>query len=116
CWPVFDSSFVFGGLLDQEKGGYFQITPQGSFESSQYYIENTNVLVTQITSGEGTYQVTDFAPRFRQYDRYFKPLMLIRKIEPIEGTPRVSVSCSPRYEYGQRILQPQRGSSHILYR
>ena len=27
CWPRFDSSFVFGGLLDERKGGFFKIAP-----------------------------------------------------------------------------------------
>ena len=27
CWPNFDSSFIFGGLLDKEKGGEFSIQP-----------------------------------------------------------------------------------------
>src|SRR5690606_31464605 len=83
CWPSFDSSFVFGGLLDAEKGGRFSIQPVGEFTSKQYYIENTNVLRTEITTAEGTYRITDFAPRFRQYERYFKPLMLLRKVEPL---------------------------------
>lgn len=116
CWPMFDSSFVFGGLLDDKKGGKFQVIPEGDFSSEQHYIENTNVLVTKITCASGSYKVTDFAPRFRQYDRYFKPLMLIRKIEPLEGSPRIYVSCAPKYDYGKITLQPQRGSSHIVYR
>ncbi|MDQ3291353.1 MAG: DUF5911 domain-containing protein, partial [Bacteroidota bacterium] len=27
CWPRFDSSFVFGKLLDEKKGGDFSIHP-----------------------------------------------------------------------------------------
>ena len=27
CWPKFDSSFIFGGLLDKEKGGEFSVNP-----------------------------------------------------------------------------------------
>ena len=34
-------------------------------------------------ASEGRYRVTDFAPRFLQYERYYKPLMFIRKIEPL---------------------------------
>ncbi|MEJ0030437.1 MAG: trehalase-like domain-containing protein [Bacteroidota bacterium] len=29
CWPRFDSSFVFGSLLDSKVGGEFAITPTG---------------------------------------------------------------------------------------
>jgi GH15 family glucan-1,4-alpha-glucosidase len=71
CWPRFDSSFVFGSLLDQKKGGEFSILPQGEYSSSQYYIENTNILRTEITAEDGKYRITDFAPRFRLYETLF---------------------------------------------
>jgi GH15 family glucan-1,4-alpha-glucosidase len=115
CWPRFDSSFVFGGLLDDEKGGEFSIRPEGEYVSRQFYLENTNVLCTEVTNDEGTYRITDFAPRFYQYERYYKPLMLIRKIEVVEGNPRVKVSCKPVYSYGDEQFQSRRGSNHLLF-
>ena len=36
CWPRFDSPFVFGSLLDKNKGGEFSILPQGEYTSTQY--------------------------------------------------------------------------------
>jgi GH15 family glucan-1,4-alpha-glucosidase len=116
CWPRFDSSFVFGGLLDKDKGGSFTILPAGDYTSSQYYLENTNVLCTEITCSEGSYRITDFAPRFNQFERFFKPLMLIRKVELLAGSPRIRVKCEPTYDYGQKRLTSHRGSSHIDYR
>ena len=63
CWPRFDSSFIFGNMLDEEKGGRFSILPDGGItESHQYYLENTNILCTEITSDLGRYRITDFAP------------------------------------------------------
>ena len=115
CWPRFDSSFIFGSLIDQGKGGEFSIKPDSDFKSNQYYIENTNVLCTEITCGEGKYKVTDFAPRFHQYDRYYRPLMLFRKIEPLSGHPRVRVKCYPVRNYGDNTLERSLGSSHIRY-
>jgi GH15 family glucan-1,4-alpha-glucosidase len=64
CLPRFDSSFVFGGLLDKEKGGAFSILPEGIFETRQYYLENTNILVTEIACKEGRYRVTGFCAPF----------------------------------------------------
>ena len=118
CWPRFDSSFVFGSLLDSKKGGEFSVRPaQGDIlDSHQYYEENTNVLCTEISTADGRYRVTDFAPRFPQYDRYYKPLMIIRKLEPIGGAPRVRVVCSPVGEYGEQQLSRRRSSNHIAYR
>ncbi len=116
CWPRFDSSFVFGSLLDAEKGGEFSIKPASEqFDSQQYYIENTNVLRTEISASDGSYRITDFAPRFHQHNRYYRPLMLIRKLEPLSGNPRVKVTCDPVGEYGQKTLESRRGSNHIEF-
>ncbi|MGN8069801.1 glycoside hydrolase family 15 protein [Mucilaginibacter sp. SG564] len=116
CWPKFDSTFIFGGLLDKKKGGEFSIRPEGEYTSEQHYLENTNVLITEISpKSGGKYRITDFAPRFYQHQRYYKPLMLIRKIEAIEGSPRVIVKCEPVSEYGAVKLNVNRGSNHIQY-
>ncbi|WP_257669338.1 glycoside hydrolase family 15 protein [Parapedobacter tibetensis] len=115
CWPSFDSSFIFGSLLDPEKGGRFSTEPIGEFTSKQYYIENTNVLRTEVTAVDGSYRITDFAPRFRQYERYFKPLMLIRKIEPLDNRPRLRIICNPVCDYGLGTFQKFRGSNHVEF-
>ncbi|MEO5909782.1 MAG: glycoside hydrolase family 15 protein [Pelobium sp.] len=116
CWPRFDSSFVFGSMLDSKQGGEFSIQPSGVYTSKQYYLENTNILCTEITTESGKYKVTDFAPRYQQNDRYFKPLMLIRKIEPLEGNPHIKIKCQPVYNYGLNTLDATRGSNHVEYK
>lgn len=115
CWPTFESSFIFGSLLDKDQGGQFSILPDDEYSSEQYYIENTNVLRTEITTASGSYRVTDFAPRFRQFDRYYKPLMLIRKIEPLKGEPRIRIKCEPVGDYGRLKFRKNRGSNHIEF-
>ncbi|MEQ8358108.1 MAG: glycoside hydrolase family 15 protein [Cytophagales bacterium] len=116
CWPKYDSSFVFGSLLDENKGGSFDILPsEGEFETDQYYLKNTNVLKTRFTTSTGSFQVTDFAPRFENFERFFKPLMLIRKLEPLAGNPRIRVSCKPKGEYGSLEPNVKMGSNHLRY-
>ncbi|UII25674.1 glycoside hydrolase family 15 protein [Fulvivirga maritima] len=116
CWPRFDSSFIFGAMMDDENGGEFSIKPEGEIlETHQYYLENTNILVTEITSEQGRYRVTDFAPRFHQFDRYYKPIMLLRKVEPLENSPRVRVKCMPTGEYGKLKPSQYEASNHIEY-
>lgn len=115
CMPRFDSSFLFGALLDHDKGGTFSISPQGNYETRQYYIPNTNVLVTEFTSSEGKFRVLDCAPRFFHYERYFKPLMLVRKIELIEGNPVIKVKCQPVGNYGTVVSEAVAGSNHIRF-
>lgn len=116
CLPRFDSSCAFGYLLDSERGGYLGVeSVDASGEYRQEYVWNTNVLVTTVTAPEGKFRVIDCAPRFRQFGRAFKPIMLVRKVEPIEGTPRVKVVCRPRGDYGS--IQPYVSvqSNHLRY-
>lgn len=116
CWPRFDSSFIFGGLIDEEKGGNFSIIPNSDYyQTDQKYIENTNVLETTFTSEFAAFKVIDFAPRFEQNSRVYKPLMLVRRIVPIKGTPRIKVSCNPVGDYGKVKPEVYQGSSHIRY-
>jgi len=116
CWPSFEDSFVFGSMLDKQQGGRFEISSEEPIvETKQYYIKNSNVLCTEIHTASYAYRVTDFAPRFEQFGRYFKPLMLVRKIEPLYGVPSVNVRCHPTDDYGRLALKPTRGSNHILY-
>lgn len=115
CMPRFDSSFLFGSLLDKEKGGEFSITPEGKFTAVQHYIPNTNVLVTEFNTSEGRYRVIDCAPRFFQYERYFKPLMLVRKIELLEGNPIIKVKCRPVGDYGNMQSQTVVSSNHLRF-
>lgn len=115
CWPRFDSPFVFGGLLDVEKGGEFSIKPQGEFTTHQFYLENTNVLCTEVTCATGKYRVTDVAPRYRRHERYYKPLTLIRKIEVLEGSPRICVKCEPVCDYGRKAWAQDPESDSISF-
>src|SRR5580698_10419327 len=116
CLPRFDSSFLFGSLLDQQRVGHFSIRPTDEdSHSRQYYIPNTNVLCTEFTCRDGKFVVKDCAPRIRIYERQFRPLMLIWKIELLEGEPAITVSCQPRGDYGNLIPEPVIGSNHIRY-
>lgn len=115
CWPAFDSTFVFGSKLDADKGGEFSIKPDGEFTSRQRYISNSNVLETEIHTDEGAYRVTDFAPRFALHERYYKPLMLIRKVERLRGESKIRVRCYPVTDYGKKAQSRHRGSNHVQF-
>lgn len=41
--------------------------------------------------------------------------MLIRKVEPLSGSPRIRVTCQPVNERGEIKLAPSLGSNHIRY-
>ena len=116
CWPRFDSSFVFGALLDEKKGGDFAILPGAEeYEVEQQYLTNTNVLRTVFTSSAGSFEVVDFAPRFRQYERLYKPTKLMRRVRPLRGSPRVKVRIRPVYDYGREVPRCHTSSNHLQW-
>lgn len=115
CWPRPDSSFVFGPLLDRERGGSFVIEGVDTPDVRQEYLENTNVLRTVFSGEAGSFELLDFAPRFVQYDRPFKPSMLVRILRPLSGDPRVRIACRPVGDYGRGVAGSWRASNHIEY-
>jgi GH15 family glucan-1,4-alpha-glucosidase len=115
CMPRFDSEPVFGALLDEDAGGHFTIGPADGRPGVQRYLENTNVLETTFDSADGSFRVLDFAPRFSQYDRMFRPTQLMRIVEPLRGTPRVCVRCEPRLGWSRNVPVALHGSNHIDY-
>ena len=66
-------------------------------------------------SGDDAFSVVDFAPRFTQYDRFYKPNMLIRRIRKISGNPRARVLIDPVYQYGKENVRPTTASNHIKW-
>ena len=48
-------------------------------------------------------EITDFAPRFRNFGRMTKPPQLVRIIEPVSGMPRITIRVRPCNNYGQPI-------------
>lgn len=115
CLPRFDSEPIFGSLLDSEEGGRFAISPAAGGTGTQRYLENTNVLETRFEAADGVFRVLDFAPRFIQHGRNFRPTKLIRIVEPIEGTPRVCVCCDPILGWSKKAPRRELGSNHVDY-
>ena len=115
CLPRFDSEPVFSTLLDAEQGGKFLVGPADGQHGKQSYIENTNILKTTFETPSGAFQVLDFAPRFVQYNRTFRPTQIFRIIEPLEGSPRIRVSCAPRLGWSKSVPERLNGSNHICF-
>lgn len=116
CFPRFDSSPVFGALLDAEQGGSFSIQPAGTdWTSEQAYVPNTNIVRTIFRDARGSFDVTDFAPRFRQYERHYKPTMLVRRLRRLSGEPLARVRCTPSYDYGRIQPAVRMASNHLTF-
>src|SRR5438132_5385198 len=59
CWPRIDSPAIFAALLDQQRGGYWQVSPSEKYGVSRRYLEDSNVLETQFRTANGVVCVTD---------------------------------------------------------
>lgn len=115
CLPRFDSPPVFGALLDEAGGGRFLIGPADGSQGTQRYLPNTNVLETRFDTSDGAFRVLDFAPRFSQFDRNFRPTKLVRIVEPISGAPRIRVSCEPVLGWSRAPARREVGSNHLSF-
>ena len=115
CLPRFDAEPVCSTLLDSEDGGRFRIGPAGGETGAQRYLPNTNILETVFQTSTGSFRVIDFAPRFLQFGRAFRPTQLIRIVEPIEGTPRIAVVCEPRLGWSKARPSITQGSHHVRF-
>ena len=115
CMPRFDSPPIFACLLDDNDGGRFTIGPTAHEPGVQRYLPNTNVLETRFETKDGAFRILDFAPRFMQWERSFRPTKLVRIVEPIAGTPRIRVLCDPVLGWSRARPRPVLGSHHVDY-
>jgi GH15 family glucan-1,4-alpha-glucosidase len=118
CFPRFDGDPIFSRLLsgDDEKG-FTDVVLDDMVEFSSEYVRNTAIVSTVLTDRNGAaIKVTDFAPRFRAYDRTFRPPQLVRIIEPLAGMPRITIRFRPTNRYGVPMSSKSIGSNHITYR
>ncbi|MCC7273372.1 MAG: glycoside hydrolase family 15 protein [Alphaproteobacteria bacterium] len=118
CFPRLDGDPVFCSLLDGDERieGTFGIELDGCTETTQRYLGNTAILETVLRDGNGgALRIIDYAPRFKQYDRIYRPPTLIRRVEPLSGMPKVRIRVRPRFDYGARAPERILGSNHIRY-
>ncbi len=105
CLPVFDAASVFAKILDQEKGGSFEILTDADYHHSQNYVSKTNILQTRFSNGTDCFEVLDFMPRYHYHNgrqMVYSPPDIIRYIRRVSGKPRFRVLYNPQLEYAER--------------
>ena len=118
CLPSYDGDPMFCRLIndDNGEGGFFDIRLDGFKDSQQNYERNTAVLTTTLRAEDGAaVEITDFAPRFKQFGRTYRPVMTVRIVRPLAGSPRITVRLRPSADYGARRPETTCGSNHIRY-
>jgi len=97
CYPEFDSPTVFAALLDDQKGGRFQIRPRlANTRARQLYLPDTNILLTRFLAEEGVVEVIDCMPI---HDDAGHPNQIVRLVSVIRGNVRFEMCCQPRFKY-----------------
>jgi GH15 family glucan-1,4-alpha-glucosidase len=100
CYPRFDSPSVFAGILDDGKGGRFQIAPvREEVTCKQLYIPDTNILLTRFLTADGVSEVTDFMPVGPPDENYHGKL--VRRVKMVRGTMPLRLVCRPAFDYGR---------------
>ena len=120
CLPQFDSDPTFCRLLRDGDGaespGFFDIDLVNYEHSEQRYETNTAIVETKLYDDDGgVVRITDLAPRYEYVGRMFTPMMIIRRVEPVAGNPRVRVRLRPARDYGAGPCETTHGSNHIRY-
>ena len=117
CLPRFDGDPVFNAILDaSDNGSFWSIEVENFARSEQFYEPNTAVLRTRLYDVDGRgIEITDFAPRFLSRDRMFRPLMLVRRVRPLDSAIRIRVRLKPRFDWGRHVPTVTQGSHHIRY-
>jgi len=98
CLPHFDSPTVFAALLDDEKGGRFALAPTaGAATIRQFYIPDTNILLTRFLSADGVAEVVDFMPTPETQHAH----RLVRMVKAVRGLVPFALTCEPRFDYAR---------------
>ncbi|HEY1449270.1 MAG TPA: glycoside hydrolase family 15 protein [Caulobacteraceae bacterium] len=122
CAPRVDSDPFFSQLLsggepaEDTAQGLWAVEMVAVTTTTQAYLRNTAVLRTQLTDEHGaSLEVLDFAPRFRLFDRGYRPAAFIRLIRPVTGAPRIRIRLRPTADWGRNPAPSTSGSNHIRY-
>jgi GH15 family glucan-1,4-alpha-glucosidase len=102
CSPNFDSPSIFGAILDDNKGGRFQIRPIAEHvRARQFYWPSTNILITRFSLEDGIAEIEDFMPIATSSD---SPVyhQLHRRVRCVRGSIRLSAACRPAFDYGRQ--------------
>src|SRR5579863_7677549 len=116
CHPHFDSPSIFGALLDDEKGGRFQIAPlEDEGVTKQLYWPSTNILVTRFLYQDGIVELEDFMPVGLPKDSPWHG-HLYRRVRCVRGAVKIGLYCRPAFDYGRQAHETALDANGAMFR
>ncbi|MFC1560170.1 glycoside hydrolase family 15 protein [Candidatus Margulisiibacteriota bacterium] len=114
CLPIFDSPSLFANILDNEKGGKFEIVGVNTIKTEQKYVPHTAILKTTIQTTEGIFEINDYMPRFMtSIDASYCPSEIHRNIRVISGKPKITVKLMVMPNYALSKARYKVNDDHI---
>jgi len=103
CLPRFDSPSVFARMLDDQKGGFFQIGPTEESVTNyrQNYWPDTNVLVTRFLLPLAAAELVDFMPVGEGSHFKTSHRQVIRRITAVRGSLNLHMACHPAFNFAR---------------
>jgi len=102
CLPNFDSASAFAKILDESKGGSFDIIVSDDYKISQKYIQSTNILVTEWNNGNDAFEFLDFMPRYKdENNEFYTQPEVVRYVNYLKGNPKFKVNYNPKLNYAK---------------
>src|SRR5438105_9481932 len=122
CLPHFASPALFLRLLDEQKGGYCEISVDHLKFCTRRYLPETNVLETIFHTRTGTFSVTDLMavhPRADCGDRgqdVDSEHRIIRMFRGLTGISDFQVSVAPSFDYARAAHTLERQPGRAIFR
>lgn len=114
CPPRFDAPSVFGAILDQERGGSWELAPAGGVtRTHQFYYPDTAVLITRFLTADGVAEVHDFMPVPDAGDDKHRQ-RLVRQVRGVRGTLKMRMRLDARPDYARETCGAERRDGGLL--
>lgn len=112
CFPDFDSPSVFARILDDEKGGYFQIEPVSQERrENQLYLSDTNILFTRFLLEDGVAELSDYMPI--EEERVIPNL--VRRVKAVRGEIEFRMTCQPAFNYASSAHRVEIEDGQVIF-
>jgi GH15 family glucan-1,4-alpha-glucosidase len=113
CSPSFDAPSIFGSLLDTDRGGSFELAPAVQAKARQFYLPDTNGLITRFSAPDGVAEIQDFMPigSAAEPERH----RLIRRALCVRGAMPFRARIAPRFNYGMDPHQLTKTQAGVIF-